>query len=71
MSVHVETDRDRCVGAGNCVLTLPAVFDQDDDEGLVLLANPDPPDTDAELLHRAALLCPAAAITVTGSGALR
>lgn len=63
MSVHVDADRDLCVGAGNCVLTLPAVFDQDE-QGLVTVGDPEQPDTAASLLRRAALLCPAGAITV-------
>src|SRR3712207_8110404 len=33
VSAHVRADRDVCIGAGNCVMTLAAVFDQDD-EGL-------------------------------------
>ena len=64
MSAHVDADRDICIGAGNCVMTLAAVFDQDD-EGLVVVTRPDPGDEDPELLHRAAAMCPAGAITVT------
>ena len=62
--MHIEADRDVCIGAGNCVLTLPKVFDQDD-EGLVALLEPDPPDEDAELVGRAARLCPSGAIRIT------
>ena len=29
--VKIEVDVDRCVGAGMCALTAPAVFTQDDD----------------------------------------
>ena len=63
MSPRVEADRDRCVGAGTCVLTLPSVFDQDDDEGLVVILDPDPPAASADLVARAVQLCPAGAIT--------
>ena len=35
--VHVHADRDVCIGAGMCVLTAGAVFDQDDDGIVVLL----------------------------------
>ena len=63
MSPRPHVDRDRCVGAGNCVLTLPAVFDQDDDEGLVVVLDPDPPPEAAGLLARAVQLCPAGAIS--------
>lgn len=30
-------DRDRCIGAGNCVMNAPELFDQDDDGIVVLL----------------------------------
>jgi len=70
VSPHVRVDRDRCVGAGNCVLTLPAVFDQDEDEGLVVVLDPDPPAADAELVARAVLLCPSGAISVAGEAPL-
>jgi len=64
VSPRVQVDRDRCVGAGNCVLTLPAVFDQDDDEGLVVVLDQEPPADDAELVARAVQLCPSGAISV-------
>jgi len=63
MSVHVEVDRDVCVGAGNCVLTLPEVFDQDA-EGMVTLLEANPPDDDAGLVGRAVRLCPSGAISI-------
>jgi ferredoxin len=34
--VNISTDTTRCVSAGNCVLTAPAIFDQDD-AGVVLV----------------------------------
>ena len=63
MSMHVEADRDLCVGAGNCVLTLPSVFDQDD-EGLVTLLEENPPDEQGGLVGRAVRLCPSGAISI-------
>jgi len=66
VSPQVRVDRDRCVGAGNCVLTLPAVFDQDDEEGLVVVLDPEPPAAHAELVARAVQLCPSGAISVAG-----
>ncbi|MEV8503775.1 ferredoxin [Actinoplanes sp. NPDC051475] len=64
MSARVRADRDVCIGAGNCVLTLPQVFDQDDDEGLVVVTDPDAGGQPDELLRRAVLMCPSGAITV-------
>ncbi|MFC4149653.1 ferredoxin [Micromonospora mangrovi] len=63
MTGRVRVDRDRCCGAGNCVLTAPEVFDQGDD-GLVLLRFTAPPPQTLEGVRRAADLCPAGAITV-------
>ena len=62
--MRVKVDRDVCVGAGNCVLTLPKVFDQDQQEGLVTLLEPEPPDEDAQLVGRAVRLCPSGAIRI-------
>ena len=39
--MEINVDRDRCVGAGQCVLSAPDVFDQDD-EGLVTVLDPAP-----------------------------
>jgi len=51
-------DRERCVGAGMCVLTAPKVFAQDEEDGRVRLLDPE----SAEI-GDAVQLCPAAAIT--------
>jgi ferredoxin len=64
VSAHVRADRDVCIGAGNCVMTLGSVFDQDDD-GVVVVLQPQPDGVDPELLQRAVVMCPAGAITVT------
>ena len=43
MSMRVEVDADRCCAAGQCVLTAPEVFDQDEDTGVVVLLDASPP----------------------------
>ncbi|MFD0210643.1 ferredoxin [Streptomyces hirsutus] len=35
--MHIEIDKDRCIGAGQCALTAPGVFTQDDDGFSALL----------------------------------
>jgi ferredoxin len=60
--MRVRADRDRCCGSGNCVMTAPEVFDQDDAEGLVLVREGEVPPALDERLRQAAQLCPAAAI---------
>ena len=32
MAMRVIVDKELCIGAGQCVVTAPDVFDQDDDE---------------------------------------
>ncbi|MFK4791233.1 ferredoxin [Microbacterium sp. ZW T5_56] len=64
MSVVVQTNA--CVGAGQCALVAPDVFDQDDD-GIVLLLEPDPEGADLDAATRAVRLCPARAISLTSS----
>jgi ferredoxin len=61
----VTADRDRCCGSGNCVLTAPDVFDQSDEDGLVVVRQPTPGPDRHDAARRAAELCPARAIEVT------
>ncbi|RZQ65737.1 ferredoxin [Amycolatopsis suaedae] len=62
--MRIHADADRCVGAGQCVLTEPDVFDQNDEDGtVVLLAD----QAEGEVLVRveeAVQLCPAQALSV-------
>jgi ferredoxin len=62
--MRVTADQDICVASGNCVRTAADVFDQRDEDGIVVLLNPDPPADRAEDVRRAAALCPSRAITV-------
>jgi len=64
--MKITIDRDRCIGAGQCVLAAPEVFDQDDD-GIVALLDATPAAALGSAARDAALLCPAAAITVAES----
>jgi ferredoxin len=61
--MRVSVDTDRCVGAGQCVLSAPDVFDQDDD-GLVTVVNPEPGNSDMPDVREAARICPSRSITV-------
>jgi ferredoxin len=62
--MRIVIDRSKCVGGGNCVLTAPAVFTQDDEDGLVLVLNSTPPADQWEAVRLAAELCPAKVISV-------
>jgi len=62
--VKVAVDRERCVGAGQCVLIADDVFDQRDEDGLVDLVDAAPPAARLADVRHAAAACPASAITV-------
>ena len=62
--MRVAADRDMCIGSGNCVLTAPRVFDQDDDEGLVVLLTPDVDAQDAGAVREAVVRCPSGALRI-------
>ncbi|GAA1666554.1 hypothetical protein GCM10009830_10250 [Glycomyces endophyticus] len=59
--VKIVADRDRCAGSGMCALTAPGHFDQDDEDGLVLLLADEAEDCDDEVAD-AVRLCPADAL---------
>lgn len=59
--MHIDADRDACISAGNCVMVADAVFDQDDDGVVVLLAD-EVPVGEEERAREAVKLCPAAAL---------
>lgn len=59
MSEHrVEMDRERCVGTGSCVMTEPAVFDQDQGDGRVTLLTDTVGDDLLPTVEEAVNLCP-------------
>ncbi|MFC4057641.1 ferredoxin [Planomonospora corallina] len=62
--MNVTVDRDRCCGAGQCVLLAPEVFDQGEDDGVVVLLDPSPGEPLRAAVREAAGVCPTAAITV-------
>ena len=63
--MRVRVDREVCVGAGMCALTEPEVFDQDPEDGRVVLSAPEPPTDLRATVAEAADVCPSGAITVT------
>ncbi|MEU3308349.1 ferredoxin [Nocardiopsis sp. NPDC006832] len=63
--MRVRVDRTVCVGAGMCALTAPEVFDQEPEDGRVVLSEPAPPPALRTRVDEAADVCPSGAITVT------
>lgn len=59
-------ERELCVGAGQCVLVAPEVFEQDDLDGRVVLLDPVPPEAaDDPAVQEAVLRCPAGALSLS------
>jgi ferredoxin len=64
--MRVAVDQDRCVSAGQCVAAAPDVFDQRDEDGVVVLVNAAPDAAEEDDVRQAASACPALAIQVHG-----
>ena len=65
--MRIVTDTGRCVGAGQCALTEPAVFDQSDEDGTVVLLT-DRAEGDVLANVREAIdLCPSQALSLKES----
>ncbi|HEY0001288.1 MAG TPA: ferredoxin [Actinoplanes sp.] len=63
--MKIVADRSLCVGAGQCVLTEPALFDQSPDDGIVIVLDDSPPPELHEAAHDAVLICPSQALSLT------
>jgi ferredoxin len=62
--MKVTIDQDKCVAAGQCVVAAADVFDQRDEDGIVVLLNDNPPAEQAADVEHAAQVCPALAIRI-------
>lgn len=64
MTSSVEVDEAACIGAGHCVVAAPEVFDQREEDGVVMLLDERPPAGQSGNVREAARMCPATAIQV-------
>lgn len=53
-----------CIGAGQCVITAPSVFDQDED-GIVVVLQERPGEAELPEVRAALDLCPSQSLTLT------
>lgn len=60
--MKISVDQDKCCAAGSCVMTAPGVFDQRDEDGVVVLLQDSPGEDELEAVREAAGICPALAI---------
>ncbi|MGN9837067.1 ferredoxin [Nonomuraea sp. H19] len=63
--MKVIVDEDKCCGAGQCVLLAPEVFDQREDDGIVILLDAEPAEPLHATVREAAAVCPGAAIELS------
>ncbi|WP_344855211.1 ferredoxin [Amycolatopsis ultiminotia] len=69
-AARIVVDEPRCIGAGQCVMVAPDLFDQRDEDGIAVVLRDEPRSDELPAAREAAALCPAAAIRlVRGSGA--
>lgn len=61
--MRIIADREQCASAGMCALTAPAVFDQDEVDGRVVVLNENPVAEDARVAADAVHLCPSGALS--------
>jgi ferredoxin len=62
--VKVRADREICIGSGLCVLRLPELFDQRDDDGTVLVLRTEPDPDQERIVLDAIAACPGRALRV-------
>ncbi|MEH2492758.1 ferredoxin [Bradyrhizobium sp. AZCC 2230] len=62
--MRITVNRLRCIAAGQCVLKSPHVFDQDEQDGIVVLLTENPAPEFEASARLAARVCPSEAITV-------
>jgi ferredoxin len=57
--MRIVANADRCVGAGQCVLVNPEAFDQNDEDGTVIVLRPNPEsELDIARAKEAVNICP-------------
>jgi ferredoxin len=62
--MEIEVDQETCIGAGQCVMAAPEVFDQREEDGIVELLDAAPGEAQWPAVREAAAICPASAIAV-------
>ncbi|MET9294263.1 ferredoxin [Streptomyces sp. NPDC003077] len=60
--MRVDVESDKCIASGVCVLAAPEVFDQNEDDGIVVVLDDRPAAERHEAVRDAAMRCPAAVI---------
>jgi len=59
--MKVRVDPDKCIGAGHCVRAAAEVFDQREEDGIVVLLRDEPAPAEQAAVREAAGVCPTSA----------
>lgn len=62
--MRVIADRNRCIGSGLCASAVPEVFEQDDDDGCVVLLLEHPVESQQDEVEEAVRSCPSQALRI-------
>jgi ferredoxin len=63
--MKVTVEEDKCCAAGTCVMIAPEVFDQREEDGIVILLDAAPSGDQHEAVRECVQVCPAGAIHVS------
>jgi len=66
--MRISIDADKCVAVGVCALAAPEVFDQNEDDGVVVLLDATPGPEQYDAVQEAIIRCPAAVIRLEQGG---
>jgi len=67
--MKIDLDQEKCIGAGQCVIAAPDVFDQREDDGIAFLVDEDPSEDHRGEVEQAVSVCPAMAIALRAAAA--
>ena len=62
--MKVTADQNICASSGQCVAIAPRVFDQRDEDGVVVVLDENPPIELADAVRQAVAVCPSGAIKI-------
>ena len=65
--MRVIADREICAGSGMCARTAPGLFDQDDEDGRVVVLVTELRNDDVVGARKAVSLCPTGALALEGA----
>ncbi len=64
MKFRIRIDESLCIGAGRCVVQAPELFDQREEDGIIILLQETPDGALYDRAIRAAAQCPARVIEI-------